>query len=47
MKNYVNTDVFNEDSFPFSEFIGAIGIGVFQVIKNKTMEKYICLDTTL
>ena len=47
MRNYVNTDVFNEDSFPFSEFTGAIGIGVLQVIKNKAMEKCICLDTRL
>lgn len=42
MRNYVNIDVFNEDNFPFSEFIGVMGIGVFHVMKNKFMEK-MCL----
>lgn len=39
MRNCVNIDIFNEDYFPFSEFIGARGIGVFHVIKNKSAEK--------
>lgn len=43
MRNYVNIDVFNEDSFPFSEFIGAMGIEVFHVIKNKSTGKKMCL----
>lgn len=43
MRNYVNTDIFNEDSFPFSEFIATREIGVFHVIKNKSAEK-ICLS---
>ena len=45
MRNYVNTDIFNEDSFPFSEFIATRGIEVFHVIKNKSAEK-ICLSDT-
>ena len=47
MRNCVNIDIFNEDSFPFSEFISARGIGVLHVIKNKSAKKYVFFDTRL
>lgn len=50
MRNCVNIDIFNEDSFPFSECISARGIGVLHVIKNKSAKKkksFLTLDCDL